>query len=113
MAFFSQCMLEIALELAQHDQAYEDMVLKFGEHFLWIAAAMDRIGEHDDEMWDETDGFFYDVLRLPDGTATRLKVRSMVGLLSLCATTVVTPQTLERSPHLMERVHEFIARHPE
>ncbi len=68
MAFFSQCMLGIALELAEHDPMYEDMVLKFAEHFAFIAAAMDRIGDNHDELWDEEDGFFYDVLRLPDGT---------------------------------------------
>ena len=67
MAFFSQCMLGIALELSAHDPLYEDMVLKFAEHFLFIAAAMDRIGDNEDELWDEEDGFFYDVLRLPDG----------------------------------------------
>ncbi len=89
MAFFAQCMLGIALELSQHDPLYEDMVLKFAEHFLFIAAAMDRIGDNQDELWDEEDGFFYDVLRLPDGQAQRLKVRSMVGLLPLCATTVL------------------------
>ena len=60
-------MLGIALELSQHDPMYEDMVLKFAEHFIFIAAAMDRIGDNDDELWDEEDGFFYDVLRLPDG----------------------------------------------
>ena len=64
-------------------------MLKFVEHFFWIAAAMDPIGDHPDEMWDEEDGFFYDVLRLPDGTGQRLKVRSLVGLLPLCATTVI------------------------
>src|SRR6185503_16567479 len=95
------------------DSAYEDMALKFCEHFLWIAAAMDRLGEHDDEMWDEADGFFYDVLRLPDGTATRLKVRSMVGLLSLCATTVVNAESLKHAPHLLERVRYFVDRHPD
>ena len=89
MAFFSQCMLGIAIELSAHDPLYEDMVLKFAEHFLFIAAAMDRIGDNQDELWDEEDGFFYDVLRLPDGQATRLKVRSMVGLLPLCATTIL------------------------
>ena len=87
MALFSQNMLEIAAELAMRDNTYEDMVLKFVEHFLFIAAAMNREGE--ESMWDEEDGFYYDMLRSPDGTATRLKVRSMVGLLPLCATTVI------------------------
>jgi len=83
MIFFSQQMLRIAVELAIHDPLYEEFVSKFFEHTMWIAGAMDRLGEHQDEMWDEDDGFFYDVLRFPDGTATRLKVRSMVGLLPL------------------------------
>ena len=85
MAFYAQNMLEIALVLADHDPVYEEIAFKFLEHFLWIADAMDQIGEHRDDMWDEEDGFFYDVLRLPDGEASRLKVRSMVGLLPLCA----------------------------
>ncbi|HET8734270.1 MAG TPA: glucosidase, partial [Anaeromyxobacteraceae bacterium] len=87
MALFTQNMLELAFELAGHDRTYEEMAVKFGEHFLYIAAAMNRPGA--DGMWDEEDGFYYDLLRLPDGSATRLKVRSMVGLLPLCATTVV------------------------
>ncbi len=90
MALFSQNMLDISFELALHDPAYEDMALKFFEHFLFIAAAMDRIGDNRDEMWDEQDGFFYDLLRFPDGSAMRLKVRSMVGLLPLCAPTCKT-----------------------
>jgi hypothetical protein len=110
MAFFSQCMFEIALELAQHDSVYEDMALKFLEHFLRIGSAMDRLGEHADEMWDEEDGFFYDVLRLPDGRATRLKVRSMVGLLPLCATTVVSRDAIHRLPSLLERAKWFLSR---
>jgi hypothetical protein len=56
--------------LADHDPVYEEIAFKFLEHFIWIAYAMDRIGEHQDEMWDEEDGFFYDVLRLPDGEAS-------------------------------------------
>ena len=113
MAFFSQSMLEMAIELAHHDSLYEDFAIKFTEHFLSIAAAMDRMGEHQDEMWDEEGGFFYDVLRLPDGSATRLKVRSMVGLLSLCATTVISPERVRDLPRLIERARWFIQRNPD
>jgi hypothetical protein len=113
MAFYSQSMFDLALELASHDSGYEEMALKFLEHFLWIASAMDRIGDNQDEMWDEEDGFFYDLLRLPDGSATRLKVRSMVGLLSLCATTVLSRGVTDRFPELVERARQFIRYHPE
>jgi hypothetical protein len=113
MAFYSQNMFELALELSKHDSSYEEMALKFLEHFLWIASAMDRIGDNQDEMWDEEDGFFYDLLRFPDGSATRLKVRSMVGLLSLCATTVVSQETVARFPGLVERTRQFVRYHPD
>ena len=82
MVFFSQQMLRIAVELALHEPLYEEFVEKFFQHTLSIAGAMDRVGERHDEMWDEEDGFFYDVLRFPDGSAQRLKVRSIVGLLA-------------------------------
>ena len=98
MAFYCQNMIEMALILADHDPQYEEYAFNFLQHFMWIAYAMDRIGEHHDEMWDEADGFFYDVLRLPDGSATRLKVRSMVGLLPLCASTIFEPDTLTTAP---------------
>ena len=65
MVFFSQQMLRIAVELAIHDHQYEEFVTKFFQHSMWIAGAMDRLGEHQDEMWDEEDGFFYDVVRFP------------------------------------------------
>ena len=100
MALFCQNMMEICFQLAAHDSDYDDLAAKFGDHFLWIAHAMNRMGP--DGMWDEEDGFYYDVLRLPDGTATRLKVRSMVGLLPVCATTVVEPWQRERMPHYLE-----------
>ena len=99
MALFSQNMMELAVELAAYDPIYEDMVLKFAEHFYYIAAAMNRPGQ--DGMWDEEDGFYYDILRLPDGSAQRLKVRSMVGLLPLCASTVVEKWQRERIPRAM------------
>jgi len=96
MALFSQNMAELAAELVPHDPTYEDMVIKFAEHFLYIAGAMNKPGP--EGMWDEEDGFYYDLLRLPDGSAQRLKVRSMVGLLPLCATTVIEPWQRERVP---------------
>jgi hypothetical protein len=80
---------------------------------MWISYAMDRIGEHQDEIWDEQDGFFYDVLRLPDGRATRMKVRSMVGLLPLCASTVFEADAVTRYPKLIELIALFKDRHPE
>ena len=113
MAFYCQCMLEMALILCEYDPMYEEIAYKFVQHFIWIAYAMDRIGEHHDSMWDEQDGFFYDVLRLPDGQATRLKVRSMVGLLPLCASTVFEADAATRYPKLMEMIALFKKRHPE
>ena len=113
IAFFSQSMLRIALELAQHDPLYEDMALKFAEHFVFIAAAMDRVGDNVDEMWDEEDGFFYDVLRLPDGQAQRLKVRSIVGLLPLCASTLLDLEGLKISQTIVDRLVRRLESMPE
>jgi hypothetical protein len=113
MAFYCQCMLEMALILAEYDPIYEDDAFKFIQHFIYISYATDRIGEHHDEMWDEEDGFFYDVLRTPDGRAMRLKVRSLVGLLPLCASTVFPPAVAERFPRLTEMIELFKKRHPE
>jgi len=113
MAFYAQLMLQIALELAVHDPGYQGMACKFYEHFLWINAAMDRVGDQADELWDAGDGFFYDVLRFPDGNAVRLKVRSLVGLLSLAASTVVEPEMVRRLPVFMERARWFREHRPE
>ena len=112
MAFFCQCMLQISAELTLDDPGFLDLTLKFYEHFLWIASAMDRVGLQDDELWDEGDGFFYDVLRLPNGHAVRLKVRSMVGLLSLSASTVFPGDLEERFPEFIPRARAFLERHP-
>ncbi len=111
MALFSQNMTELAVELAAHDSNYEEMVLKFAEHFYYIAAGMNRPGQ--DGMWDEEDGFYYDLLRLPDGSAQRLKVRSMVGLLPLCATTVVEKWQRERIPQTFAHILKRLSRMPE
>ncbi len=111
MALFSQNMLELAFELTLHDPTYEDMIVKFAEHFYYIASAMNRPGQ--DGMWDEEDGFYYDLLRLPDGSATRLKVRSMVGLLPLCATTITEASARERIPAVIAQINERLRRIPE
>jgi hypothetical protein len=106
-------MLEIALILQEYDPIYEEIAFKFVQHFMWITYAMDRVGDNHDEMWDEEDGFFYDLLRLPDGQAMRLKVRSMVGLLPLCASTVFEADLATRYPKLREMIDLFRTRHPE
>jgi Mannosylglycerate hydrolase MGH1-like glycoside hydrolase domain len=111
MSLFSQNMAELAIEIAAHDRTYEDMVVKFAEHFYYIAAAMNKPGAGG--MWDEEDGFYYDLLVLPDGSTTRLKVRSMVGLLPLCATSVMDKWQRERVPRAMAHLHERLRRIPE
>ncbi len=111
MALFSQNMLELAVELAGYDLVYEDIAFKFGEHFAYIAAAMNRPGQ--DNMWDEEDGFYYDLLRLPNGSSTRLKVRSMVGLLPLCATTVTEKWQRDRIPNTVAAFQERLSQMPQ
>ncbi len=111
VSLFCQNMLEISVELAAHDSFFEDMAIKFADHFLLIAHAMNQMGPSG--MWDEEDGFYYDVLRLPDGSATRLKVRSMVGLLPLCATTIIEPWQRERVPRAVKAMAERLRRMPQ
>ena len=113
MAFYCQNMLEIALILTEADPMYEEIAFRFIEHFLWITYAMDRIGVNRDEMWDTKDGFFYDLLHFPDGNVVRLKIRSMVGLLPLCASTVFENSRVKNHPRLLELIELFKNRHPE
>ena len=108
MAMFCLDMLTIAVELALDNPVYEDLACKFFEHFIYIAGAMDRIGINNDELWDEADGFYYDVLRLPRGEATRVKVRSMVGLIPLFACAPFSSDILERLPRFKQRVEHFV-----
>jgi hypothetical protein len=112
MALFSLNMLEISVELALHDVSHADMALKFLQHFVSIASATIRAGGNTG-MWDEEDGFFYDVLQLPNGQAQRLKVRSMVGLLPLCAVTVFEGEFRKKYPELTKRFQAFLQARPE
>ncbi len=108
---FGQNMAEIAVELAAHDPSYEDMAIKYADHLLWIARGMNQTGP--EGMWDEEDGFYYDVLRLPDGRAQRLKVRSMVGLLPLCATSIIEPWQRDLVPRANKVMQDRLERMPE
>ncbi|WP_326724971.1 glucosidase [Streptomyces sp. NBC_00243] len=112
MALCCQNLLEIAIELAVDNPVYVEHAQTLFEHFAWIAVATNRIGNDNQSLWDEEDGFFYDVLRLPDGRATRLKVRSLVGLIPLAATSVIGGWTDQRFPELVEGAREFVRRHP-
>ena len=113
MAFYCLSMLDIALILTEYDQMYEEIAYRFVEHFAWITYAMDRMGAQHSDMWDETDGFFYDLLHFPNGDMTRLKIRSMVGLLPLCATSVFEPGVAQHHPRLLELITLFRQRHPD
>ncbi len=112
MCLFCQNMFEIALELAFHDPSYLDLARKFTEHFFHIASAMDRTHESD-ELWDEEEGFFFDVLRLPDGPGVRLKIRSLVGLLPLCAVSFVEGEVFQRFTGLIEQCKARLRQNPE
>jgi hypothetical protein len=113
MAFYCQNMLEIAIILTEYDPMYEDIAFRFLEQFVWITYAMQRIGEGHAQMWDDEDGFFYDLLHFPDGHSMRLKIRSMVGLLPVCASTVFEPGFMQRHPRVLELIELFKKRHPD
>jgi hypothetical protein len=111
MAMYSLNMLAIAMELARHNPAYEDVASKFWEHFLNIAHAMSggrAHGGRGHDLWDDEDGFFYDVLHLPDDSRTPLKVRSLVGLIPLLAVQTLEPQVLERHDGFRRRLEWFV-----
>ncbi len=112
MALFADNMLEIAMELAKTDDDYADMVLKFLEHDVWVTSSLVQLGGNGG-MWHEEDGFFYDVLRLPSGESQRLKVRSMVGLLPLCAATPFEPEVFDKYPDIKRRFEWFMEARPE
>jgi hypothetical protein len=113
MGMYCLNMLAIALELAKENPAYEDMASKFFEHFLYIADAMNHIGETDIHLWDDKDGFYYDVLEFPQGDRVHLKVRSMVGLVPLFAIEILTPEILDKLPNFKRRMEWFIENRPD
>ncbi len=113
MGMYCLNMLAIALELAPGDPSYEDIASKFFEHFLYIADAMNRIGEREVQLWDEADGFYYDVLHLPSGEHVSMKVRSMVGLIPLFAVETLDPEVLELLPGFKKRLEWFIKNRPD
>jgi hypothetical protein len=113
MAMYSLNLMRIALELAQHNHVYEDIATKFFEHFLHIAEAMNNMGDKELGLWDEEDGFFYDVLNLPNGEMVPLKVRSMVGLIPLFAVETLEPELLARVPDFTARLNWFLHYRPD
>ncbi|MCA9177803.1 MAG: glucosidase, partial [Planctomycetales bacterium] len=113
MGMYCLAMLALAIELACKDSAYEDMASKFWEHFLYIAHAINSHGPNEVGMWDEQDGFFYDVLQLPDGSRMPMKTRPIVGLIPLFAVGTLEPDILDKLPGFHRRLKWFIANRPD
>lgn len=112
MAMYSLNMMAIALELAHQNQAYQDLATKFWEHFLYIAHAMNIRGNDGVDMWDEQDGFYYDVVHLPHGFFP-IRIRSMVGLIPLFAVETIEPGLIEQLPEFRKRMEWFLANRPD
>src|ERR1044071_3073051 len=108
MAMYSLDMMAIALELSREDPTYEDVASKFWEHFIYIARAMNHLGDDGLSLWNEKDGFFYDVLHSSDGSSLPLRVRSLVGLMPLYAVQVMSPELLDAMPAFKRRLEWFI-----
>ncbi len=113
MAMFCLTMLAMAMELAHEDPAYEDLASKFFEHFVYIADAMNKIGTHEIGLWDDVDGFYYDVCHLSSGQQIPIKLRSMVGLIPLFAVGTFEPEDLARVPDFVKRMNWFVLHHPD
>lgn len=112
MGFFSLIMLQMAIELAQREPHYEDVALKFFEHFLRIHGAMRNIGDRGIDLWDETDGFFYDVVLLPDGSNLPLTLRSLVGLIPLIAVQSIKAEQLHALPNFLSHWRWYVSERP-
>jgi hypothetical protein len=113
MAMYTLNLLAIALELANEESCYEDVASKFWEHFIYIAHAMSHRGHDHMGLWNEEDGFFYDVLKLPDGSQFPMKIRSMVGLIPLFAVETLEPDVLDKLPGFKRRLEWFVDNRPD
>ncbi len=113
MAMYALNMMRIALELAAHDEVYDEMATKFFDHFLYIAGAITNRGTTDVGLWDQTDGFFYDQIRLSDGSVNRMRVRTMVGLIPMFAVEVLDDTLLRSRPEFRERMTWFLSHRPD
>jgi hypothetical protein len=110
MAMYSLNLMRIAIELAQHNSAFEDIASKFFEHFLYIARALTDIGEQGVGLWNDEDKFFYDVLNLPDGQMHQMRLRTIVGLIPMFAVETIEPDSLKKLPHFAKRLEVFLTR---
>jgi hypothetical protein len=113
MAMYSLNLMRIALELAKTNESYQDMATKFFEHFLYIAGAMENMGEDNKGLWDEQDEFYYDMLKLPDDETLKIRIRSMVGLIPLFAVEVLEDELLQSQPKFVERMKWFLDHRPD
>jgi len=113
MAMYTLNLLAIAMELAKEESCYEDVASKFWEHFIYIAHAMNHRGHNGMGLWDHEDGFFYDVLKFPDGSHFPMKIRSMVGLIPLFAVEMLEPELLDKLPDFKRRLEWFIDNRPD
>ncbi|QMW05676.1 MGH1-like glycoside hydrolase domain-containing protein [Spirosoma foliorum] len=113
MAMYSLNMMRIALELAKHDLVYDEMATKFFDHFLYIAGAITNIGDTHVGLWDENEGFFYDQLRMNDGSVQRMRVRTLVGLIPMFAVEVLEDELMKANPAFLKRMVWFQSHRPD
>jgi len=113
MGMYALSLMRIAIELALHWPVYQDLAIKFFEHFLQIAGAMTAMGGANDGLWDETDGFYYDLVRMPDGRQIPLRILSAVGLVPLFCVEIIEPETLDKLPLFRQRIERTLGERPD
>src|SRR5262249_50787427 len=113
MGMFCLNLMRIALELAKEDHAYEALAIKFFQHYVYVAAAMKNMGNRDYQLWDEQDGFFYDVVRFPDGHFSKFRIRSLVGLIPLFAVERLETEWIKPFPEFTNAFHWFMRHRPD